>query len=659
MLLKSIHLENIRSYLDEKIEFPSGSTLLSGDVGCGKSTILLAMDFALFGLRKGELEGTDLLRHGKNNGSVEIAFEVEGNKIVLMRTLKRSKASVTQDSGIISINGREQELMPVELKSKILELFGYPQEVLKKNRPLFRYTVYTPQEKMKDILFDSESRLETLRKIFSVDKYGQIKNNAKLFMSELRSMKRENEAFTRDLEQKMSEKEERETEKERLMILLDKYIIEISGIDAVISEKQSTFDSLKKKMNEMYALKRKMAGIESELKIKAGRLPRIEKDINEVDDKISSLSVSDEVMDAVALHEEIKDLEQKKEKAVSEHAVVSSEQLRLESVLRNGICSFCNQRVTDPADFRKHLDEKNRICEELKKNMGFTSVKITLLKERLQAAEKIGHEKKLLQEYVTRKNQLEAESNSLAADIVALRSELDSLTNQAGNEEELEKSYNSLQDEINTINRSRNETEKSKSRCEQQLYDIDRFLRSVEREIAEKRAAKEKIIYLNELINWFDVYFIPLMDIIERHVMAALQQVFNEFFQKWFSILMGEQFSVRVDENFSPMIEQNGYITEYTNLSGGEKTAVALAYRLALNKVINSMIDMIKTRDLLILDEPTDGFSSEQLDRIRDVIAELGLKQIILVSHESKIDTFVDNVIKIYKEDHISKVVYN
>ena len=44
MLLKSIHLENIRSYLDEKINFPSGSILLSGDVGCGKSTILLDED---------------------------------------------------------------------------------------------------------------------------------------------------------------------------------------------------------------------------------------------------------------------------------------------------------------------------------------------------------------------------------------------------------------------------------------------------------------------------------------------------------------------------------------------------------------------------------------------------------------------------------------
>ncbi|HLD39123.1 MAG TPA: AAA family ATPase [archaeon] len=658
MLLKSIHLENIRSYLDEKINFPSGSILLSGDVGCGKSTILLAMDFALFGLRKGELEGTDLLRHGKNNGSVEIAFEIEGNNIVLMRTLKRSKTSVTQDSGIISINGREQELMPVELKSRILELFGYPQEVLKKNQPLFRYTVYTPQEKMKDILLDAELRLATLRKIFSVDKYGQIKNNTKLLMTELRSMKRENESFARDLEQKMGEKEERETEKDRVMVLLDKYIIELSAVDAIINEKQFTFDSLKKKMNEISAVKREMARLEGEMKMKSGRLPHVEKELKDTNDKISAFSIS-ETLDVRLLREEIRDLEQTKEKAISQHAVVLSEQIRLESVLKNGICSFCNQRVTDPKDFRKHLDEKNHICEELKKNMEFASAKIVLLKERVQHAEKIEHEKKLLQEYVTRKNQLYTESNSLAADIAALRSELEMLSQQAGNEEELEESYIAVQDEINSINKSRNETDKLKSRCEQQLYDIDHFLKSVEKEIAEKRVAKEKVIYLNELINWFDVYFITLMGIIERHVMAALQQVFNEFFQKWFSILMGEQFSVRVDENFSPLIEQNGYITEYTNLSGGEKTAVALAYRLALNKVINSMIDTIKTRDIMILDEPTDGFSSEQLDRIRDVIAELGLKQIILVSHESKIDTFVDNVIKIYKEDHISKVVYN
>ena len=48
MILKSLHLKNIRSYVDERITFPEGSILLSGDMGSGKSSILLSVEFALF-----------------------------------------------------------------------------------------------------------------------------------------------------------------------------------------------------------------------------------------------------------------------------------------------------------------------------------------------------------------------------------------------------------------------------------------------------------------------------------------------------------------------------------------------------------------------------------------------------------------------------------
>ena len=58
----------------------------------------------------------------------------------------------------------------------------------------------------------------------------------------------------------------------------------------------------------------------------------------------------------------------------------------------------------------------------------------------------------------------------------------------------------------------------------------------------------------------------------------------------------------------------------------------------------------------MILDEPTDGFSSEQLDKIRDVLNELALEQIIIVSHERKIESFVDHVIQVRKEEHVSSV---
>ncbi|MBC8443957.1 hypothetical protein H8D83_00035 [Candidatus Woesearchaeota archaeon] len=136
----------------------------------------------------------------------------------------------------------------------------------------------------------------------------------------------------------------------------------------------------------------------------------------------------------------------------------------------------------------------------------------------------------------------------------------------------------------------------------------------------------------------------------EKQVMLKVYTEFNELFTKWFDILLeDEELNARLDDEFKPVIEQNGYETEIDNLSGGEKTALALAYRLALNKVINDVVESIKTKDIIILDEPTDGFSTEQLDKMRDVLEQLGIKQTIIVSHESKIESFVEKVLKVSK----------
>ena len=109
-------------------------------------------------------------------------------------------------------------------------------------------------------------------------------------------------------------------------------------------------------------------------------------------------------------------------------------------------------------------------------------------------------------------------------------------------------------------------------------------------------------------------------------------------------------------EEFNPIIQQNGYEISYEDLSGGEKTSLALAYRLALNRVVNDLIENIKTKDIIILDEPTDGFSSHQLDKVRTLLETLNTKQTIIVSHESKIESFVDNILSVSKREHVSSV---
>jgi DNA repair protein SbcC/Rad50 len=187
MLLKSITLENIRSYKHQKIDFPSGPFILSGDIGSGKTSILLAIEFAFFGIMRAELSGDSLLRHGAAKGSVELTFEVEGKDHIIKRTLKRSKDSISQETGYIVAGGVKFEGTAVELKSRILGILGYPQELVTKSRSLiFRFTVYTPQEEMKQILYeDPELRLDTLRKLFGIDRYRTIKENSSIFMREL------------------------------------------------------------------------------------------------------------------------------------------------------------------------------------------------------------------------------------------------------------------------------------------------------------------------------------------------------------------------------------------------------------------------------------------------------------------------------------------
>jgi len=120
-------------------------------------------------------------------------------------------------------------------------------------------------------------------------------------------------------------------------------------------------------------------------------------------------------------------------------------------------------------------------------------------------------------------------------------------------------------------------------------------------------------------------------------------------------MLVSDSFNAKLSDDFTPIIEQQDYEIDYAYLSGGERTAVALAYRLALNQVINSLISKIKTKDIVILDEPTDGFSEQQLDKMRDVLQELNVKQLIMVSHEQKIEGFVENVIKFKKENGVSQ----
>ena len=174
--------------------------------------------------------------------------------------------------------------------------------------------------------------------------------------------------------------------------------------------------------------------------------------------------------------------------------------------------------------------------------------------------------------------------------------------------------------------------------------------------MAEKKEALKTAKIITEYNTWLGDYFIPAVEAIEKAVMFNIQQEFNITFQKWVTMLIEDPTKeAEIDDSFTPMIRQDGYDQEAEYLSGGEKTSIALAYRLALNTIVQKVSTGMKS-NLLILDEPTDGFSKDQLYKVRDILEELNCPQTILVSHERELRSFAENIYEVTKSMNDSKV---
>ena len=73
-----------------------------------------------------------------------------------------------------------QPLAPGELKQEILKIlkFNEPASPNAQSK-IYRYAIFTPQEEMKQILLDSGTRLETIRRAFGVEDYKKAGDKAK------------------------------------------------------------------------------------------------------------------------------------------------------------------------------------------------------------------------------------------------------------------------------------------------------------------------------------------------------------------------------------------------------------------------------------------------------------------------------------------------
>jgi DNA repair protein SbcC/Rad50 len=689
MKLLSLKLQNIRSYKFEEINFPNGSVLLSGDIGSGKSTILLSIEFALFGVKKPDLTGNALLRKGKKEASVELKFSIDNNEIIIKRALKKGKNDIKQDSGFIIINGEKTGGTPVELKAKVIELLGYPKELVTKHKDIiYRYTVYTPQEDMKAILFeDSELRLNTLRKVFGIDKYKRIRENCLVYIKELKDRKKILLGKIYDYHEKIKQKELKNHEQIEISKKIESIKPDLEKVKLLLKEKKEGLVVFEKQIQEISELKKNLAVFESKLLSNLNQRKKNNIEIENISKEIDILKKT--------IPQNEKNTDEKSENYSEQIVILEKEKRELMIILQElklkinefntkktisgelvqkiskiDKCPTCEQKVTESHKCTIN-DREAKNIELLNQNLNKNNQELKIIDEKIilveENLEKLRKSEK--QELINSMNKKNLKEKLLLHDKILINQ--DEIKKEIGlinqNKIEINQKLSLVKDIETDFLNSRKEFEKiqfqdkdldiKNAGYNNRLIEINNTLLQINKEIKEKEGFKELIKNYSKIQNWMEEYFIKLMLTMEKHVMSQLYREFNESFVEWFNQLIDDEtITTRLNDEFTPLVEQNGYDIEIQHLSGGEKTSIALAYRLALNKVINDFISHIMTRDIIILDEPTDGFSDEQLDRVRELLDNINISQIIIVSHETKIETFVDNVLRVSKNEHESQV---
>lgn len=672
MLVRDIALRNIRSYndgTDVVVRFPEGVVLVEGDIGSGKSTLLYALEFALFGFS--DMKGGHLLSETKDEGRVTVTFESEGREYVLERRLKRRGDDVSHGECYIEEDGRRARLSPSDLKERVISILGFNEPTHPRAESLvYRYAVFTPQEQMRDIVTQrADDRLHVVRRVLGVQGYQAAAENSLILERRLDQMAHGLRKASEELEHRREELAGLSTEVARLDSLIPslesdekRTAAEVARLQAELQEMRQERMELGVAVGTVDTLRRQIGGEEDRIEEDQRFVTRVESEIEEDESLIERLGTTSKPAEGSAA------VEARREEHRDRLAYLRAQRKKLaeeaetnRELVSKGVCPVCRRPVPESISLQTgHLQEEiGRIDKETQE----VTLAAALLQEQLSVSR--GYEK-LEADSATaskRKSSNELLASSRREAIFSSRVQLSDLRKQLAEAESKEAPLKRLsaametkERELDAARRDNREAslglERARTERSDKQAESERVLKDVRRMEKDKEEARR----LADYQDWLAGYFRPTVSLVERQTMAHAAARFNDHFQRFFSALVEDpDMTVRVKEDFSPIFERQGFEQEYGALSGGERTSMALAYRLSLNCTVRE--GMSSQPDLMILDEPTDGFSREEIQKMRGLLETLGSRQVILVSHERELEPVADHVLRIEKTNGTSHVV--
>jgi exonuclease SbcC len=348
---------------------------------------------------------------------------------------------------------------------------------------------------------------------------------------------------------------------------------------------------------------------------------------------------------------------------------VRSDEKRVSSLVRENLCPLCLQALTD--DYKARLVE--RIREENDKRLARVG-QLTVEIDEVQRKRDLGSV--ALSDLAV----LMPRIDDLKVRITEENERLEVLSGDLVSKQEAERDQSgqlvAVRKELEVFDSGRLEVaRKVREEAFREFHVLESDLRFKESRRSDLRGrlddlkdridvAQGKIERVRKILKAFDV--IGAMRDAYRGIQPKLRsefvKVLRVFVQRVLDDIVGSEGSelnVVIDDTYTPfVVSEGGLEREVSNLSGGERTLLAFAYRLGLGQLI------MQSRtghglSLLLLDEPTESLGREDgsIDRLAEAVSRFkAVEQTIAVTHSEVFAEKADHVIRLEKEAGVSKV---
>src|SRR5213594_382712 len=439
-MIKDILLKDFIAHRNTKLEFCKGITIFVGHNGSGKSSIIDAITFALFG-KHTRKSNKNLIRRGANSAMVQMHFTLNSREFLATRGLNGggvqpfSQFSFVSD-GDMTLNrpivGGERKQFGESMSSEVAKVLGLDYEKLRvaavvQQGELVRLVEAQPKE-FKELLngligIDRlDSAYETMRDVI-VGFRDRLRDETGYTDQELTKV--EEVVRKKEIELKQSESVQAEFEDERSMLhnkvrQIEQEIETMEPILLQVRELQTREEFIVRHVNERRSL----------ISTEVSKLERI---VREAASSMQLLKRKDEVdMRLQMARSEIDEVESK----IGENEGASGELrgfLECAGKLQvvDGKCPVCNSPVTKVNDMFdiSHVQAEIRVKAEEKSKLQVVKVELKKEEQRLAEEEKkiSVAEKFLVNNSISSAGdiaRLEADLNSMQQDLARLPDEI-------------------------------------------------------------------------------------------------------------------------------------------------------------------------------------------------------------------------------------------